>query len=224
MFNLKAKRILQHRKIIITAGGTIEPIDPVRFIGNSSSGKMGLALVREFKRYTKNIILIHARISIPVPRGVRSIQALTVEDMYQAIKKNMDNSTIIIMPAAVSDYRVKKVSRNKIKKGKNLNLTLVPTRDILKSLAQDKKATHYFVGFAAESKDIVKNARKKLHDKNLDMIVANPAGTKNSPFGSDFNQVYIITRDRTIKTGRVKKQKIAKIMVKEVIKNLSKNI
>lgn len=217
MFYLKAKKVLKDKKVIITAGGTIQPIDPVRFIGNFSSGKMGIAIAREFRKYTKNVILIYGNISIKLPARVHCIKAITVEDMYSAIKNYFSDTTVLVMAAAVSDFKVAKFFKSKIKKQKKITLTLVPTIDILKQLSKHKKRSNYFVGFAAESKDVIKNARQKLNEKNLDMIVANPVTKRNYPFGSDFNQVYFITNLKIEKLPVMKKNRIAKLLVRRIV-------
>jgi len=220
MFYLKAKKILKQKKIIVTAGGTIQPIDPVRFIGNFSSGKMGVAIAKEFRKYTKNVILIYGNISTKLPYNTVNIKAITVNDMYFAIKKHLTDNSILIMSAAVSDFKVKKFSKTKIKKNKTISLSLVPTLDILKTLSKYKKPNNFFVGFAVESKNLIKNAKKKLVEKKLDMIVANPITLENYPFGSDYNQVYFITMEKVEKLPRMRKGKIAKLLVKEIINEI----
>ena len=110
---------LKNRKIIITAGGTIEPIDAVRYIGNFSSGKMGIAFVKALKNINSNIVLIHANLNTKIPGGIKAVKALTVKDMYEAIKKELTRDAILIMTAAVSDFKVKKTASGKIKKIKN---------------------------------------------------------------------------------------------------------
>ncbi len=222
MFYLKAKKVLENKKIIVTAGGTIQPIDPVRFIGNFSSGKMGIAIAREFRKYTKDVILIYGNISVRVPKRVHCIKTITVNDMYSAIKKHFSDNTILVMAAAVSDFKVKKFFKSKIKKQREITLTLVPTIDILKQFTKLKKQDNYFVGFAAESKDVIKNAKQKLKEKNLDMIVANPVTQENYPFGSDFNQVYFITKHRVEKLPVMKKNRIAKLLVRRIVDEIER--
>ncbi len=210
---------LKNRKIIITAGGTIEPIDAVRYIGNFSSGKMGVAFVKVLKNITDNIVLIYGNINISLPAFSKNIKALTVEEMYKRIKEELTEDAILIMAAAVSDFKVKKVAKNKIKKSKKIILELIPTRDILKSLARYKKERNYFIGFAAETEDLIENAKRKMKEKKLDMIIANSITKDNNPFNSDYNSVTVITKDNIINLSKNKKiyiaRKIISILMKE---------
>jgi len=222
MFYLKAKKILKNRRVIVTAGGTIEPIDPVRYIGNFSSGKMGVAIAKEFRKYTKNVILIYANISVQVPKNIISIRALTVDEMLKNIQKHLDSNAILIMAAAVSDYKVDKVSQSKIKKNKSINLKLIPTTDILKEISKDKSKNNFFIGFAAETENVIKNAKKKLKEKRLDMIVANPINKKNYPFGSDYNKVYFITDKEVEELPMLSKERISELLLRRIIDEINK--
>lgn len=206
----------------MTAGGTVEPIDPVRFIGNFSSGKMGLAIAGEFRRYTSRVLLVHAGMKVPVPRGLRALQALTVDDMYKALRTRLRPDSILIMSAAVSDYRVSRVRNRKMKKGHGRVLKLEPTIDILQELSRKKREENIFIGFAAETENTERNARAKLIKKGLDLIVANPVNRKNNPFGSDSTRVYFISRDRTTAFSRISKARIAGELIKAVTDLLQK--
>jgi phosphopantothenoylcysteine decarboxylase/phosphopantothenate--cysteine ligase len=200
---------LKSWRVIVTAGGTIEPIDPVRYIGNHSSGKMGMAIAKVLSRISNDLILIHANMTEKIPENIKSIQSLTVKDMHDAIKKNLKKKTILIMAAAVSDFKIKKASDSKIKKGSKLTLELVPTIDILKSIGKNKTKDQIFIGFAAETENIIKNAQLKLKTKNLDLIIANPIDTKHNPFGNDLNKVYFIGKNLNKEFPLLKKVKIA---------------
>ncbi len=209
--NIKNK--LKHHPIIVTAGGTIEPIDPVRYIGNFSSGKMGIAIANEFCKFTSNVTLIHGHITVSVPKNIQAISTRTVEQMYRAIQKNLTPQSILVMAAAVSDFKVAQIKNQKIKKSKSINVKLVPTIDILKTLSRQKKTKNFFVGFAAETNKLIIHSQKKLKDKKLDIIVANPITKKNYPFGADVNKVYFITSQQIIELPLKKKTVIAKELV-----------
>ncbi len=208
---------LKGRKVIITAGGTIEPIDPVRYIGNFSSGKMGIALASAFSSYTKNLVLIYGHITKKIPSKMKSIQATTVRDMYHKIKKEMTTNGILIMAAAVSDFKVKKSYSQKIKKSKRLQLTLIPTLDILKELSKHKTQNNIIVGFAAETHHLIPHAKKKLWDKKLDLLIANPVTKEHYPFGSNENKIHVITKDRIEEWPLMPKQAIAKKLIHSII-------
>ena len=207
---------LKKRKIIITAGGTIEPIDPIRYIGNFSSGKMGIAAAQAFSKHSNNVVLIYTNVNIPIPAGIKSIPVKTVKQMHDAIKNQMTKTSILIMSAAVSDFKVKKISKTKIKKNKKVFLELIPTMDILKTLSKIKSKQNILIGFAAETDNIINNARDKLVRKKLDMIIANPVNKTNNPFGSDYNKVFFIDRDKHTEYPRMKKNTIAREILKYV--------
>ena len=186
---------LRGKRIVVTAGGTQEPIDPVRHIGNRSSGKMGYALAEVARDRGAKVILISAPTCLPEPAGIDTVQVRTAEQMRDAVAKAVAQADALIMAAAVADYRPKRVSEKKIKKGSpTLILELVRTPDILGEV----KGNFIKVGFAAESEDTVANARKKLQEKGLDIIVANDITSADSGFNVDTNQVTIIDRDSKI--------------------------
>ncbi len=205
---------LNDRKIIITAGGTIEPIDAVRYIGNFSSGKMGIAFVKNLLKINKNIVLIHGNITVNLPKASRNIYTQTVREMYDAVRRELTDNTLLIMTAAVSDFKVKTFKKKKIKKQKKLVLELIRTIDILKKLSKYKTKNNFFIGFAVESSNLIKNAKNKLNRKKLDMIIANPIDDKNNPFGSNYNKVTIITKDKIIDLKRMKKEAIVKKIIR----------
>ncbi len=185
------------KSIVITAGGTQEPIDPVRHIGNRSSGKMGYALAEAARNRGANVTLISAPSSLPKPVGIKVIDVRTAVEMKKAVAEAMPEADILIMAAAVADYQPKNVIPDKIKKeqvGDKLLLELVSTPDILAEVS----GNFVKVGFAAESKDIIKNATQKLHKKQLDLIVANDITAQDSGFSVDTNKVIIISKDGTI--------------------------
>lgn len=182
------------KKILITAGPTISPIDPVRFITNYSTGKMGYAIAEEARDRGAEVILVSGPSNLKSPFGVTTIKVKTNEEMLNIVKEHYDSCDIIIKSAAVADYKIKHYSKEKIKKGdRNLVLEFVRDNDILKILGEVKK-NQVLVGFAAESSEVLKNAHGKLQKKNLDYIVANDITDKDAGFGKDSNKVTIINK------------------------------
>ncbi|HEX3086664.1 MAG TPA: bifunctional phosphopantothenoylcysteine decarboxylase/phosphopantothenate--cysteine ligase CoaBC [Pyrinomonadaceae bacterium] len=187
---------LASERILITAGATREPIDPVRFISNRSSGKMGFALAEAARKRGAKVCLVRGFTSAPPPSGVELITANTAEEMRTAVLREIENATIFIATAAVADYRPKQPSENKIKKNASeLTLELERTPDILSEVARQRRPNQLLVGFAAETEDVTANAQRKLHAKNLDIVVANDVSGESSGFDSDLNAVTILVRD-----------------------------
>ncbi len=195
IIRLVTPKDLANKKILITAGPTREPIDPVRFISNPSSGKMGYAIAKEAVNRGAKVTLISGPSHLKPPNVNKFIPVETAEEMAERVFKEAGESDVVIMTAAVADYRPAKYSKNKIKKqdGK-LNIELIPTTDILKKLGE-YKGKKILVGFAAETENEVANAMKKLKEKNLDLIVLNKIGEEGSGFASDTNKVALIYRD-----------------------------
>ncbi|MBU4427102.1 MAG: bifunctional phosphopantothenoylcysteine decarboxylase/phosphopantothenate--cysteine ligase CoaBC [Proteobacteria bacterium] len=196
-FILISPQDLSGLKILVTAGPTVEPIDPVRYITNRSSGKMGYALARAARRRGASVTLVSGPTSLKPPYGVEFCGVKTAEDMKQAVFENRPKCNIIIKAAAVSDYRPRDSAAHKIKKDEDsLSLELVKNPDILAELGSVRKESNcLLVGFAAETKDLMANAKKKLRAKNLDMIVANDVSRGDSGFETDTNIVKIIYSD-----------------------------
>lgn len=186
---------LTGKKVLISAGPTIAPIDPVRFITNRSTGKMGYAIAQEAMDRGADVILVSGPTNLNPPKGVKVININTNSEMKAEIINNYEWADIVIKSAAVADYKPKDYSNKKIKKGEgNLNLEFVRDTDILMELG--KRKTHQvLVGFAAESNDLLDNAKKKLEKKNLDFIVANDITSSETGFGSDDNKVIILSKD-----------------------------
>lgn len=183
---------LTGKRIVVTAGGTQEPIDPIRFIGNRSSGKMGLALAEVSRDRGAKVILITAPTLLPKPEGVKLISTITANEMKRAVIRAVKQADALIMASAVADYQPKRSAISKIKKeSPSLTIELTRTPDILAEV----KGDFLKVGFAAESKDLVANARKKLAQKGLDLIVANDITEPESGFGTDTNKVIIIDKN-----------------------------
>ncbi|MCR5176352.1 MAG: bifunctional phosphopantothenoylcysteine decarboxylase/phosphopantothenate--cysteine ligase CoaBC [Anaerovibrio sp.] len=183
-------------KVLVTAAGTHEPIDPVRFIGNRSSGKMGYAVAEAAAARGADVILVSGPSSLEIPCGVNAIMVQTAAEMRKAVLENYNSADIVIKAAAVADYRVRNISDQKIKKNDDeLILTLDKNPDILKELGELKQPGQILVGFAAETQNLIEYARQKLEKKNLDMIVANDVSRKDSGFNSDTNAVKLLFRN-----------------------------
>jgi phosphopantothenoylcysteine decarboxylase/phosphopantothenate--cysteine ligase len=184
---------LEGKTVMVTAGPTREPIDPVRFLSNRSSGKMGYALARAASRRGARVILVSGPTDLPPPFGVELVRVETSEQMRKAVRENRGDADAILMAAAVSDYAPVPSSKKIKKTGSTLELTLEEGPDILAELGREKGNT-LLVGFAAETDDLLANARAKLEAKNLDFIVANDVSAKDSGIESDHNAVTILDR------------------------------
>ena len=188
---LDRKQDLAGRSIVVTAGGTQEPIDPVRHIGNRSSGKMGYAVAEALRDRGARVVLITAPTSLPEPTGIELLKVKTAGEMKEVVDRVVTQADVLIMAAAVSDYQPKTIAKDKIKKeSPTLTLELIRTSDILTEV----KGNAIKVGFSAESRDIVTNAKRKLGKKRLDIIVANDITGSDSGFGTDTNKVTLIDR------------------------------
>jgi len=202
-------------RFLITAGPTREPIDPVRYLSNRSSGKMGYAIAEAALEAGHGVVLISGPVNLDPPRGAHFISILTSDEMYNAVHRGVRDCDALVMCAAVADYKPQKFLTTKVKKrDENLSLELVPTRDILGSL-QNKDRHLLVVGFAAETNDLEANAQKKLHSKHCDIIVANDVSSSDSGMESDENEVTILFRNgETKKISRAPKKIIARELVK----------
>jgi phosphopantothenoylcysteine decarboxylase/phosphopantothenate--cysteine ligase len=211
---------LAGKHIAVTAGGTQEPIDPVRYISNRSSGKMGYALAEAARDRGAKVTLVTAPTSLPEPVGVDIIQVNTAREMHQVVEKIANQADALVMAAAVADYHPTKAVKNKIKKGRaGLTLELECTPDILGSV----KGNVIKVGFAAEISNLVENAKQKLKQKGLDFIVANDITASDSGFGADTNQVTIIDRKGKIENlPLMSKREVADKILDKVAKLLPK--
>jgi phosphopantothenoylcysteine decarboxylase/phosphopantothenate--cysteine ligase len=200
MEDLLTPKDLKGEKILITGGPTQEPMDPVRFITNRSSGKMGYALAKVARRRGAEVILISGPASLSLARrDIQYVPVRTAEEMRKAVFAHLEGSSVVIKAAAVSDYRPKVISDEKIKKGDpEYTLALEKTKDILEELGK-KKENRILVGFAAETEDLVGHAQKKLREKNLDLIVANDVTQPGAGFGSDTNQAKILSPSGQVK-------------------------
>ena len=216
---LTGDKFLNGKKIIVTAGGTKEQIDPVRFIGNHSSGKMGIAIADAACRHGADVTLIA---TFDTKKPYRTIVAASTQDMLSEVKQAFMNADALIMAAAPADFRVEKINEQKIKKEDTdeLVLKLIKNPDILKEISNIKKNNQLVIGFCAESENLVENAKKKIKSKNLDFIVANDISSKEIGFNSDLNEVKIIDKSNNIKFfQKDTKNNIAEKILEEIFKN-----
>jgi phosphopantothenoylcysteine decarboxylase / phosphopantothenate---cysteine ligase len=213
---------LQGEKILVTAGPTQEPLDPVRFITNPSSGKMGYALAKVARRRGAEVILVTGPTSIPIPRGdIKVVSVKTAAEMRRAVLGHLEGCSVVIKAAAVSDFRPKAVSLQKMKKAEaSTTLALEKTDDILSEIGK-KKRGRILLGFAAETENVVANARKKLKEKNLDLMVVNDVTKPGAGFGQDTNQVKILFRSGEVKDlPLMSKEEVSQAILDEVGKLL----
>lgn len=203
--------------VLLTAGPTQEALDPVRYISNRSSGKMGYAIAEAASKRGARVILVSGPVNIPAPRNVELVPVKTAHQMREAVMDHLTESTIIIKAAAVADYYVSNVSQQKLKKtAARLSLELDPTPDILAEAGQ-KKGDRILVGFAAETQNLLEEARRKLLSKNCDMLVANLVNQEGTGVESDQNEVEIVTRSgRTLHAGPADKSEIAGRILDEI--------
>ena len=212
-------RDLEGETILITAGPTQEPIDPVRFISNRSSGKMGYALAQAALDRGARVILVSGPVSLDPPRGAEVVRVETAAEMREAVFAHLEDSTAIIKCAAVADFRPSDPARQKIKKsGAPASLKLDPVEDILAELGR-RRGDRLLVGFAAETENVLEYARRKLEEKNCDMIVANRVGVEGSGFGSDSNEVLLVERSgEVVEIPRAPKREIADRILSEMMR------
>ncbi len=219
---LGASQDLAGETVLVTAGPTREKIDPVRYLTNRSSGRMGYAIAEAASRRGARVLLVSGPTSIDPPSSVELMRVETAADMHAAVLSLLPQSTIIIKTAAVADFRPKAASEQKIKRKGATTLELEPTADILTDLARHKQSragkSQIIVGFAAETENVLENARKKLAAKSLDAIVANDVSREGVGFESDRNAVTIITNDEVIEVPETSKWEVAQRVLDQVVK------
>ncbi len=213
---------LKGKKILITAGPTYEAIDPVRFIGNHSSGKMGYEIAEFAAKRGAEVILVSGPTHLDAPEGtIKMIRVTSTRDMYDAVLENFENTDVFISAAAVADYKPKNVASEKIKKADDsLTIELTKTEDILATMGQRRK-NQKLIGFALETNNEVENARKKLEKKNLDFIVLNSLRDEGAGFKSDTNKISIIYPEKKLDFDLKSKKEVAKDIVNEIIELLN---
>lgn len=208
---------LEGTTILVTAGGTQESIDPVRYIGNRSSGKMGYAIAEQAAHMGAKVILVSAPTSLPIPSGVDFISVDSAVSMQEAVEARYNDVNVVIMAAAVSDFRVLHKAEQKIKKMESMTIELVKNPDILQGLGS-KKSHQILVGFAAETEHVIKYGQDKVAKKNLDMLVANDVSKSNAGFNVDTNEGYFLYPDKEPKEmPNMKKSDLARHILREVI-------
>jgi phosphopantothenoylcysteine decarboxylase/phosphopantothenate--cysteine ligase len=212
---LGAGRQLDGRRVLVTAGPTYEPLDPVRFLGNRSSGKMGYAIAEEARDRGAVVTLVAGPTALPEPAGVETVKVETHEEMRQAVVSRAPEEDVIVMAAAVADFRPAQLSGSKIKRSGPLTLDLVPNSDIAaEAAAIAPRAIH--VGFALESEDLVDRARDKLLRKGQNLVVANELSAEHNPFGSDRNRVVLVTSAGIRPIEETSKKDVARILWDEI--------
>ena len=218
MKELAFEKDLKGKKILVTAGPTKEKIDPVRFISNHSTGKMGYAIAKNAMLRGADVTLVSGHTSIEKPDFVKVVDVESAQDMYEAVAAEFDNQEILIMSAAVADYRPINPADNKIKKKEgDSSIELERTTDIIGTLAPNKK-NQFVCGFSMETENMLENSKVKLEKKNLDMIVANNLKVKGAGFGTDTNIVTIITKDEVKELPIMSKDEVANALLNEIVK------
>lgn len=215
-FHLMKTDLLKGKTVVVTAGGTQEAIDPVRFISNKSSGKMGYAIAEQAALAGARTILVSAPTHLEVPYGVQFVPVQSACDMQQQVEAVYEECDAVIMAAAVADFRVAEAAEQKIKKMEHMSLDLVKNPDILKGLGE-KKTHQKLIGFAAETNDVIEYGRAKVRNKNLDMLVANDVSKENAGFNVDTNEVtFIYPGEQITNLPLMSKQDVAKRIIAAV--------
>ena len=214
---------LKGKKILVTAGPTQEPIDPVRYLTNHSSGKMGYAIAKVCSMRGAEVTLVSGKTAIKPPLFVDVVPVTTAREMYEAVTGRSDRQDIVIKAAAVADYRPKTISEQKVKKtDEELSIEMERTDDILKYLGEHKRANQFLCGFSMETEHMLENSRKKLKKKNLDMIVANNLKTKGAGFGTDTNVITILTKEKEQAFDIMSKDAAADCILDEILAESTK--
>ena len=218
---LALKKDMTGKKVLVTAGPTIEKIDPVRFISNHSTGKMGYALAENAMLRGADVTLVTGKTSISPPPFVKVIPVISARDMFEAVAEHMNEQDIIIKSAAVADYRPVNPADEKIKKKEgDISIKLERTEDILKYIGEHRKENQFICGFSMETENMVENSRRKLEEKKADMIVANNLKQKGAGFGTDTNIVTFITRDKVLEKSIMTKKEVAKEILDFILEHI----
>lgn len=218
--NLKMEKDMKGLKVLVTAGPTCEPIDPVRYITNHSSGKMGYSIAKMCMLRGADVVLVTGKTNIKKPNIENIIETKTADDMFNAVKSNFKNKDIIFMAAAVADYTPKYFSDEKIKKSDNdMHIELKRTRDILKYIGDNKGTNQFICGFSMETQNMIENSKAKLIKKNVDMIVANNLKQAGAGFETDTNIVAIITKNGIKQLEKMPKEDVANSIIDIIIKS-----
>ena len=216
---------LKGKKILVTAGPTQEPIDPVRYLTNHSSGQMGYAIAKVCSMRGAEVTLVSGKTAIKPPLFVDVVPVTTAREMYEAVIERSDRQDIVIKAAAVADYRPKTISEQKVKKTDGeLSIEMERTDDILKYLGEHKRANQFLCGFSMETEHMLENSRKKLQKKNLDMIVANNVKVEGAGFAGDTNIVTLITRDDETQLPLLSKEETAVEIMNKILEQTEKQL
>lgn len=216
---VETDRYLNGRHVVITAGATQEEIDPVRYITNHSTGKMGYSLAKEARNAGAMVTLISGKSNLPQPYGVEVINVISAEDMANCVVNNFEKADVVIMSAAVADYTPLEKADHKIKKAYgDLSITLKRTQDILLTIGKKKRENQVVIGFAMETENLLENAAKKLQEKNADYIIANSIREPGAGFGVDTNIVKIISPTSVEDLGLLSKDETAKEILRHCLK------
>ncbi|MBP5554455.1 MAG: bifunctional phosphopantothenoylcysteine decarboxylase/phosphopantothenate--cysteine ligase CoaBC [Lachnospiraceae bacterium] len=206
------------KKVLVTAGPTREALDPVRYLTNHSTGKMGYAIAKAASRRGAEVVLVSGKTDLPAPAYVKVVDITSAQDMYDAVIAEAGNSDIIIKAAAVADYRPSTVADNKIKKTDgDMSIPLERTTDILKTLGENKKEGQFLCGFSMETENMIENSKAKLSKKNLDMIAANNVKVEGAGFGVDTNILTLITAEYQKELPMMSKDQAADALLDEII-------
>lgn len=207
---------LKGKRVLVTAGPTREEIDPVRYITNRSSGKMGYAIAKAARTMGAEAELVSGKTELLPPYGVSTVFVSSAEDMYNAVMDRAQNADIVVMAAAVADYTPAEKAEQKVKKSDGeLSLALTRTKDILAALGKENNEHRVLVGFSMETENLLENSRKKLFSKNADMIVANSIASENTGFGVDTNAAVLITANGETETGLMMKDELARLILEK---------
>ena len=225
---IRFEKDMTGRRVVVTAGPTKEAIDPVRYITNHSTGKMGYAIANVAAQRGAEVVLITGETSIEKPPFVRTIEVVSAEDMFNAVvdtvEENTGNDDIVIMSAAVADYTPVSVADEKIKKADGAgNIELKRTKDILKYLGENRRGRQFLCGFSMETENMLENSRKKLQNKNIDMIVANNLKVAGAGFGTDTNIITVITKNETEELPIMSKDEAAIRILDKILENSKEN-
>ena len=220
LFERERPKDLAGKKVLVTAGPTQEAIDPVRYITNHSSGKMGCALAEAARDRGAEVVLVSGQVALASPKGVTVRKIVSAADMAEAVFAEFPDTDVLIMAAAVADYRPKEVADQKIKKsGGGMTIELERTTDILGTLA-DKKTHQFVCGFSMETENLIENSRKKLEKKKLDMIAANSIRDEGAGFAHDTNKVTVITQEDLCDLPLTSKAETAHLILDEIVRRL----
>ncbi len=215
---LAFEKDLSGKRVLVTAGPTVEAIDPVRFITNHSTGKMGYAIAKHCMLRGADVTLVSGPTNLPVPSFVTVIPVVSAKEMFDAVTSLAEKQDIIIKSAAVADYRPAVIASEKVKKSESaLSIELEKTEDILKYLGSHKRDGQFLCGFSMETEHMLENSRAKLEKKNLDMIVANNLKQTGAGFGTDTNIVTLITKDEEIQLPILSKDEVAKAIIDKIL-------